>query len=257
MFLIMDTLTYLRIIISIAIVVFLIGIYKNLIRKIVHILQTQESNQENKTNATSQLFQVILKEAILQYRIKDRSQILWIRHLIIFGGFVTFFVIELLIGITKNYHSFNFIGPIFKVGLDFSGGVLLLGLIFALVHWIIFRKEEKRLIDIKSLVLLFIVVISGLLSSSSRILLSPESPFTAHSLVGYAITELSGFFSCPLEEIHYWLFVFHVTIAAGFIAYIPFSKLIHMLAAPIGRVVTMDKGYVDRKRAKVSESLLE
>ena len=130
------------------------------------------------------------------------------------------------------------------------------GLLIALFHWIIYWEEEKELIDIKSLLILFAVVISGLLSATCRILLSPENSFLANMFGERIFTLLAGVLSCSLEEIHYWLFISHITIAAGFVAYVPFSKLIHIFAAPIGRSITLDKEYVEKKRTKITESLL-
>ena len=157
----------------------------------------------------------------------------------IFGGFVTFFVIEFIIGIAKNYQALSFIRQILKIGLDVAGGVLLLGLAIAVIHRIIHRKEEKVFTDLTSLILIFAVVTSGLLSSACRALLNPETFNTAKSLTQYLVISLSGLLSFSLEDFHYWLFLGHITIAAAVIAYIPYCKLVHMLATPIGRMVTM------------------
>lgn len=103
---------------------------------------------------------------------------------------------------------------------------------------------------------MFTVVISGLLSSACRALLNPKNFHAAKSLTEYLVIRLSGLLPFSLEDFHYWLFLFHITIAAAFIAYIPYCKLVHMLATPIGRMVTMGEGYADRKKTKVSEGLL-
>jgi nitrate reductase gamma subunit len=164
-------------------------------------------------------------------------------------------MMELLIGITKNYKIFNPITPAFKMGLDLSGCLLILGLLFALAHWIIYREAEQTFIDIQSLILLVGVMVSGLLSVACRNLLSlDDSSFLAP--LEYAMGKLSILLACPLGEIHHWLFYFHITMAAAVIAYIPFSKLLHIFATPIGRIATMGEGYVEKKRIKVSEGLL-
>lgn len=253
----MSTLIYIRIIIFVAIIIFLIGIYKNLFKKVIQILLAQESVQDQKrTNRVFPFFRLALNEIVVQSRIKNRSQILWIRHLMIFGGFVIFFLIELLIGITKNHQSFTSIRPVLKIGLDLSGFFLLLGLTIALIHRIINRKKEKEFTDIKSLVLLFAVVISGLMSSGCRALLSPGSAFWVDSLTKFTLIGLLRFFPYSLENIHYWLFIIHITIAAAVVAYIPFTKLIHIFATPIGRMATMSEDAADEKRTRVSEGLL-
>jgi len=251
----MSTIIYMRIIITAAIVIFFIGIYKNLIRKIIYILQIQESERDHEPRKIVSVIRLAFKEAVIQRRIKKRSTILWIRHLMIFGGFFTFFLIEFFIGIMKGYQSFNFIMPAVKIGLDLSGAVLILGLIIALVHWVIYREEEQNLIDIKSVILLVAVVISGLMSVACRTLLSPEISYMV-TPVGYAIVKFSESVGYSLEEIHHWLYLFHITMAAAVIAYIPFCKLIHILAVPIGRIATMGEGYVAQKRIKVTEDLL-
>ena len=216
----MNTLIYMRIIIFVGIVIFLVGIYKNLVIKVIHIIQNQQSIQDH--DRTNRVFSVF----------------------------------KFIIGITKNYQSFNLMRPVLKVGLDLSGFILILGLTIALIHRIIHRKEEKEFTDIKSLVLLFAVVISGLLSSGSRALLSPASADMVNSLVKYTIFGVLRFVPYPLEDIHYWLFLIHITIASAVVAYIPFSKLVHMFAVPIGRMATMSEDSADRKRARVSEGLL-
>lgn len=253
----MNILIYTRIVIVVATAVFLIGVYKNLIKKIIYITQAQKSDKDyDGTESVFSLIKLAIDEVILQRRISGRSRLLWIRHLMIFGGFVTFFVIEFIIGIAKNYQALSFIRQILKIGLDAAGGVLLLGLAIAVIHRIIHRKEEKVFTDLKSLILIFAVVTSGLLSSASRALLNPENFHAAQSLTEYLAIRLSGRLSFPLEDFHYWLFLGHITIAAAVIAYIPYCKLVHMLATPIGRVVTMGEGYADRKKTKVSEGLL-
>ena len=251
----MGVLIYMRIIVSIAVVVFFIGIYRNLIRKIIFILDTHDSDADHGVRKFSTILHLALNEAILQRRIKNRSTILWIRHLIIFGGFSSFFMMELVIGIAKNYQVFNSIMPAFKVGLDLSGCLLILGLLFALVHWIIYRETEQSFIDLQSLILLVGVISSGLLSVACRNLLSPDDSSFLTPLE-HAIGKVSILLGCPLGDIHYWLFYFHITMAATVIAYIPFSKLLHIFATPIGRIATMGEGYVEKKRMKVSEGLL-
>jgi nitrate reductase gamma subunit len=253
----MNTLIYTRIVIVVAMAVFLIGVYKNLIKKIIDITQAQKSDKDYAgNNSVFPLIRRAVDEVILQRRISVRSRLLWIRHLMIFGGFVTFFVIEFIIGIAKNYQGLGFIRQMLKFGLDVAGGVLILGLAIAVVHRIIYRKEEKGLTDLTSLILIFAVVISGLLSSACRTLLNSENFHAAKPLAEYLAIRLSGLLSFPLEDFHYWLFLGHITIAAAVIAYIPYCKLVHMLATPIGRMVTMGEEYADRKKTKVSEGLL-
>lgn len=145
--------------------------------------------------------------------------------------------------------------PALKLGLDLSGAVLILGLFIALVHWFIHREEEQKLTDIKSLILLVALVISGLASAACRTLLSPEVSLILTPMA-YAVIGLSSLVDCSLEEMHHWLFLSHITIASAVIAYIPFSKLIHIFATPIGRTATMGEGYDEKNRIKVSEGLL-
>lgn len=252
----MEMITYLRIIIILAIGVFAAGIYSRFIKKIIGILQYQDPVRDNKTRGIAARLQTILNEAILQRRIKERSHILWIRHLMIFGGCAVFFILEFLIGITKNLHSFDWLRPGLMAGLYLSGGIMLAGLLIALCHWIVYRKEESKLIDIKSLLVLFVVVLSGLMSASCRLLLDFENSLPVYPLVEFCANRIPGFFSIPCQGIHKWLFAIHITFAAGFFAWLPFSKLIHIVAAPLGRTVTQGKGYGAEKRADMSERLL-
>ena len=57
----MNTLIYMRIIIFVGIVIFLVGIYKNLVIKVIHIIQNQQSIQDHdRTNRVFSVFKIAL-----------------------------------------------------------------------------------------------------------------------------------------------------------------------------------------------------
>ena len=56
----------------------------------------------------------------------------------------------------------------------------------------------------------------------------------------------------PISSIawHDWLWTVHALAACAFIAYIPFHRMIHSFATPVGRLVNSRSGLLAAKKAK-------
>lgn len=264
----MDKFTYFWSIIIIAGTIFLIGAYKNVFLKICYIIWVNKKTPvENNTDSgvTIPEMSTVISEALLQNRIKSRSTFLWFRHSLIFFGFMILFFFDCVYTVFGHYfhhylHYDYFVsGPgraFLKFSMELSGSVLLVGLTLALIHRVMYAGQERTLIDIKLIVLLWVVTFTGFLTEAFRLTAEPNDPFIAYSFVGGTIASLLKQTSFAWSDLASKMWVFHATITVAFFAYIPFSKFVHMIAAPLGRSITQNGSYGQLKRERITEGLL-
>lgn len=262
----MDRYTYFWCLIIISMAIFFIGSYKNMIEKIAYVLWLNKVDEDTVSDQAAGRgsfpdARTILNEAILQVRIKQRSPFLWLRHVLIFVGFVLLLPFDGLFALTTKYYPVEYfytgIGRGFlKLGFEVAGIILFTGLALGLLHRIIFTEEERNYIDLKLLLLLWTVVTTGFLTESFRFVIEPNDPYIHFSFIGESLADLLKNLSWPWKQLHSLIWIAHATISALFFAYLPFSKFVHVFMAPLGRSVTMVEGFVKGKRERISEGLL-
>lgn len=268
----MDKFTYFWCLIIVAMSFFFIGFYKNFVLKIGYILWVNSKDSEGQGPGWLENLrslwpgkQTIVDEAILQRRIKQRSDFLWTRHALIFFGFTVIFAFDLFYTFAGHYahHYFHIdyfmSGPgkgILKTGMEFSGAVLLLGLTMGIIHRWVNAGTEKRYVDINLLILLWLVTVTGFATEAFRLAAQPDDPLSAYSFIGAPIAKQLISLPYEWEPLTTWMWCIHATITAAFFAYIPYSKFVHMLAAPLGRSIARDGAYGAHKRQTISEGLL-
>jgi len=267
----MDKFTYFWCLMTVAATIFLMGAYKNVFLKLYFIAWINRINQvKERPEGTEQVkvrpeFNTVVSEALFQDRIKTRSKFLWSRHFMIFSGFMVLFAFDCAYTVFGHYahhyfdYSFFVDGPgraFLKVGLEASGLLLLVGLTLGIIHRLFYSAQERSRIDLKLLILLWVVTLTGFLTEAFRLAATPADPFAAYSFIAVNIARMLGDVGVPLNGIGAKMWVFHATVSVGFIAYIPFSKLVHIMCAPIGRSVTQNRNYGGLKRERITEDLL-
>jgi nitrate reductase gamma subunit len=160
-----------------------------------------------------------------------------------------------------HYFDYSFFvdGPgraILKVGLEASGLLLLVGLTIGIIHRLFYSAQERSRIDLKLLILLWVVTATGFLTEAFRLAATPGDPFAAYSFLAVNIARAMGDGGVSWSDLAAKMWVFHATVTVVFIAYIPFSKLVHIMCAPIGRSVTQNNNYAGLKRERITEELL-
>ena len=268
----MDKFAYFWCLIIIAGTVFLIGAYKNVFLKIYYILWINKRDgleggvavKGGDGFAVPEIATVV-SEAVLQKRIKNRSLFLWLRHSMIFFGFMVLFALDCVYTVFGHYlhHYLNYeyfvSGPgraFVKFGMELSGAVLLLGLTVGLMHRLLFAKQERTLIDVKLLLFLWVITVSGFLTEALRLTAEPGDPFIACSFIGGNLARLLQKANFAWGETAATMWVFHATVTVAFFAYLPFSKFVHMIVAPLGRSITQNGTYGQMKRNRITEGLL-
>jgi len=206
-------------------------------------------------NAVSALFsakilliiRTLFWDVFLQRRLYRQSPKRWFIHALIFYPFVFRFVWGLiaLCGslwkpkwpvvwdmVNKNYPLTGFL-------FDLTGVILLVGVGLAFARGWLNRADRASGLpgqDRVALGLIGGIVIIGFILEGMRIALTGYPAGAEYSIVGYGISLL---FSAPrgLTEVYGFMWYIHAALTGAFIAYIPFSRLLHMIIAPVVAVM--------------------
>jgi len=185
---------------------------------------------------------ILLRDALYLSKLKDRSALRWFMHLMVLGGFLLMFALDLLVTFCLDVARYE---PMIAddgwaklwlrdFGFDLVGLMMLVGLTIAALRRFAFKPKIVRteLPDATSILFLLAVVLGGFILEGMGIAggipgheVSPE-----YSFVGFAFSlimpgSVGGYYDQA------WLV--HGVMSALLIAYIPFSKLFHMLATPL------------------------
>jgi len=219
----------------IAIVIFLLGMYLNMQKwgggSASHFLKTflKSINHEKLGHHKRQsLLSTIILDILLQRRILRRSPFRWVMHMMIFVGWIGMFILSMVFAVFEMLHEIN-IGHFNLVdirnSLDFSnevlGYLLLVGLLIAIARRLVISDVVKRtqIFDWVLVLGTLFIVVTGFMAEGFR----PDAMATgAWTFLGSNVVWAE------------FLALFHVAISLLFcIAYIPYSKYMHMLAAPM------------------------
>ncbi|MEK7822355.1 MAG: heterodisulfide reductase-related iron-sulfur binding cluster, partial [Planctomycetota bacterium] len=160
-------------------------------------------------------------------------------HGLIFFGFLVLFIGTCLVAVQVHLHWPILYGRFYlyySLTLDLFGGLMLLGILLASYRRYLTGQVylKNRVDDAVILGLLFLILVTGFLMEGSRIaVLNP--PWETSSPIGYMIAgvleTLMG--ESGLKGLHRDLWWFHMCLAMSFIAYIPYSKLLHLFTTPL------------------------
>ena len=155
-------------------------------------------------------------------------------HLLILWGFSGLFVGTVLISVDYWLHHFlkGSVYLWYSTCLEIVGLMLLVGLVWSLIRRYLQRVPclERRLEDLTVVVLLFVVVLSGFMVEGLR--LAAQRPDWAWwSFAGHWMSLLWTNHHGALS-IYPYVWWAHALLSLGLIAFIPYCKLFHMLAAP-------------------------
>ena len=185
---------------------------------------------------------VFAKDALYLSKLKDRSPTRWAMHLLILGGFVATFVLDLIVTFSLDLAKWQ---PMIDedgwaklwirdFAFDLAGALMLVGLLIAAGRRFVFRQKMVRteLPDAVSILFLLAVVLGGFVLEGMGIAgaIPDHESNGVYSFLGYAFS-----LAMPESAGEYYdiVWLVHGVMSALLIAYIPFSKLFHMIATPI------------------------
>jgi len=202
-----------------------------------------------------EILNVLVLDVLFQRRLYRQSPKRWLIHGLIFYAFAFRFVwgILALLGslwlpekawvwpmLDKNSSLTAFL-------FDLSGVMIILGALFAYVRGRQQRSEQIPDLprqDVVALGLIAAIVVVGFILEGMRIAMTGFPEGSCYAFLGYAIGRL--FFSAShLVNVYGYIWYLHAILTGAFIAYIPFSKLLHIIISPLvlmGNAVSRHKG---------------
>ncbi len=218
---------------------------------------------ENRTDKPSERIKSLLLNSLLQIR-TFRDGYPGIMHALIFFGF---FVLIFGAAFDATHFHLPFLVPFFNGGfylwfsfvMEVFGLAVLAGVVLAVWRRYI-RKPERLEYRGKSdntpdnaigLLLIAGIIVTGFLLEAFRLYVNVNVDgysWGSWSFVGYALSKpLTGVSYDTVKILHKWTWWIHAFEAFGFIAYIPYSRLIHILLAPANQYMRSLKptGYLE------------
>jgi nitrate reductase gamma subunit len=190
----------------------------------------------------ARLLRVFLKEALYIARLRDLSLFRWFAHFMILGGFVLMFLLDIIVTISLDLLRWEAMISsdgwakllVRDMAFEVAGSMMLIGLAMAIGRRFIARPKQLKTegADVVTLAFLFLVVAGGFVLEGMGIAgrIPGHETHESYSFVGYAFSlVMPGSAGDYYDQA--WLV--HGVMSALLIAYIPFSKLFHMITAPV------------------------
>jgi Fe-S oxidoreductase/nitrate reductase gamma subunit len=182
---------------------------------------------------------LLVRHALLQLR-TARQAYAGGFHLMVFAGFIVLTIATTVVMLDFDFHTSIMKGRFYLVFqsliVDLFGALVLVGIAMAAVRRWIQRPRQLVLTDEASwiLVLIFVIGVTGFLVEGWRIA-ATHDPWAAWSPIGNAVAAVSApwMSESALRTAHaagWWL---HLLLVYFFIAWAPFTKLLHIATAPM------------------------
>ena len=190
-------------------------------------------------------------------------------HLSVFYGFVVLLIGTSMIALQVDFKIPLFFGIkylIIKLLMDLFGLMIMIGIVMAAYKRYIAKRDhmDYSLDDAILLMLVFSILFTGFILEGLRIYVTGDiwARWTPVGLFVSAVTQKSGVSVQAARSFHAALWYVHMLLAFGFIAYIPYYKLLHMFASslnifltdssPIGSLTPVDIPFQEVKNIGVS-----
>jgi nitrate reductase gamma subunit len=189
------------------------------------------------------IMKTLLFDVLLQRRLYRRSAKRWLIHSLIFFPFVFRFIWGIVglfssiwlpdrpntwVMLDKNH-------PLTAFLFDLTGIMILLGITLAF-----FRKSAARSDRVPGLPnqdrwalgLIGGIVVFGFILEAMRIAMTGWPANSGYAVIGYGFSKLFAGMS-GLTDIYGYLWYIHAVMTGALIAYLPFSRLMHIIMAPV------------------------
>lgn len=195
-----------------------------------------------------------IADGIFLRRVLRESVGRWAMHALIYLPFLARFGLGLITWLgqvfwptaawTQTLSDKNAPGVAFAY--DFFTALMIVGVLFALFRRFILR--DRRLLsfaqDKVAIFLLGAILLVGIVTEGIRLLsAAPPQDVAVYSFLGYALAWLLRPLNLTWTSVYPVVWYLHAWLVAAFIAYLPFSKFMHILAGPfVASLDTARKG---------------
>jgi Fe-S oxidoreductase/nitrate reductase gamma subunit len=176
----------------------------------------------------------VVKNAVVQLSV-IRERVPGSMHVAIYSGLVIMTIGTFLVLLQADFSIQILFGQFYlwySLVLDLFGVLFILGLLFAVFRRTVLRPARLNVIwdDAVILPLLILIAVTGFLLEGTRIA-ATKPAWAAWSPVGQAIAR--WFSPESARQFHRILWWVHMVISMVGIAYVPYSKLFHVLISPV------------------------
>lgn len=245
-----------------------VGLYRKLVKNNLPTWRRYRQYIRREDADPAAMRRTLLDEVIVHRSLLNAGKLRWLRHTLIFWGFVGMFAVELAaVFLREGFPAFGWrdiwrepghpLRFAFDFAFDFTGLMVLAGCVLALV-WraMVNHTPERKFADTPTTVFLLLVVVSGFVVEGMRI--APTLGDAAHgaSFVGVAFAAALGALGLAGPGLHKAMWVTHAIGACAFIAYVPLKRLVHTCATPMGRLMNSQQGLLAAKKRGVIGAML-
>lgn len=251
-----------------ALIVLDIGLYRKLVSNNLPTWKRFGKYITRERSDPAAMRRTFVDDVLLHRTLYHTSRIRWLRHTLIYWGFMGMFLAELVaVFLREGFPAFgwrdvwrepgNPVRLAFDFAFDLTGLMILIGCVIALA-WraVVNDTSQRKFADTPTTVFLLFVVASGFLVEGWRM-----APFVGEP--GQGASFVGAVFAWPLARAGlgqaWWyqpLWLVHVVAACAFIAYVPVRRLIHTCATPLGRLMNSQKELLAAKKRGVLGALL-
>lgn len=250
-----------------ALIVLDTGIYRMIVRKNAPTYERYRRYISREASDPAAMRRTLVDDVLLQKALYSVSGVRWLRHTLIFWGFILMFLVELAAIVFREALPAFGLADVwrepgsslrlaFDFAFDFFGLMVLIGASMALLWRLTVNgTEQQKYADTPTAVFLLFVVVSGFLVEAIRLGAAPAAPYATTEFVGYAMAALLPH-SDRLVGAYEPLWLIHVLGACLFIAYVPLMRLVHSCATPVGRLANSQKQLLAAKKQAMLSGLL-
>jgi nitrate reductase gamma subunit len=193
------------------------------------------------------VLKTLILDGFLQRRLFLISRTRWFIHALIFIPFVFRFVWGLVALVaslwwpewSKAWVMLDKNHPITAFLFDLTGVMVILGVVFILIRKRLGGSEDKLhglpKPDWPVYSLLGGIMIVGFILEGMRIAMTASPQNTHYAFLGYAISRL--FMGVDIADIYGYVWYLHAILTGAFVAYLPFSRMFHIITAPISLAI--------------------
>ncbi len=195
------------------------------------------------TPKIAKIVKALFYDVFLQRRLYKRSARRWFIHSLIFFPFVLRFswgVIGLLAslwlpGWSPVWTMLDKNDPVTAAVFDLTGILMILGIVLALLRGGSIQPQRLPGIpnqDRLALCLIGGIVTVGFMLEGIRIAMVEGPADAVYAVVGYGISKLFWGMT-GLTDVYGYIWYIHAILTGMFVAYLPFSRLMHIIMAPV------------------------
>ncbi len=228
---------------AISLLIFLVGMIN-----ILFIWYSGDRHERKEAIRSRRFIQVFLLDMLLQRRLFSVSRIRWFFHALIFYPVILRFgwgLVALLSSLCFNQWSWvrimldkNY--PITAFLFDITGVMVIIGLTCIILRTHVVGVENRvegiPRRDWPAYGLLGAIIIAGFILEAMRVSMTGRPRGSEYAFLGYGISRFIN--DVHLTGLYGTVWYIHAIFTAAFVSYLPFSRMLHVIIAPISLYIS-------------------